>query len=315
MIDPAGIVFGILAPLLCAISGFALSALWKSRLPDPIATHWTTTSPDGFSTLTSNAWTVALLTLLLGGGLSAIAALAPAMLMMRRFMLVIGLSVVGLVTAVDAALLHAQLDVTDPSTTSLPLWPLAAGFVIGGTVGLVGAWFLRDYRVRTAATGRPASTLPRSDEAVPLSDDVGFSARGCVVLAVTALAPGVVMSAAMRSPWPVFMFAIIGLLAVSLVRFRVIVDADGIRVRNMGMTAMTYGLDEVIGADVAEIKPFTDFGGWGLKTKGRRNYGIVTRTGPAVVVGFAGGDKLTITTPKAPALAGALNRMADARAQ
>ncbi|MDJ0114159.1 DUF1648 domain-containing protein, partial [Rhodococcus erythropolis] len=40
---------------------------------------------------------------------------------------------------------------------------------------------------------------------------------------------------------------------------------------------------------------------------------VVTRTGPAVVITFAGGDRLTITTPKAEDIAGSLNRLADAR--
>lgn len=105
----------------------------------------------------------------------------------------------------------------------------------------------------------------------------------------------------------------LAVFCVTLVRFRVVVDTTEIKVFNMGMPAMTYGVDEVVGAKVAEIKPFADFGGWGLKSKGRRNYGIVTRTGPAVVITFAGGDKLTVTTPKADDIAGALNSLADAR--
>ncbi len=31
---------------------------------------------------------------------------------------------------------------------------------------------------------------------------------------------------------------------------------------------MTYGIEEVVGADVAEIKPFADFGGWGTQDQG-----------------------------------------------
>lgn len=313
VVDPAGVVFGLVVPLLCAVFGFVLTKIWEPRLPEQIATHWTTTSPDGFSTPSANAWTIALLTLLFGGGLSAIAALAPAMLMMRRFMLVVGLSVVGLITTVNFALLYTQLDVTDPSTTSLPLWSIGVGFVIGGVLGWIGASFLRDYRVRTLATIEPSAGLPRSSCPLPISDDVGFSTKGSVILTAITLAPGVIMALAMRSLWPLFIFGALGLLVVSLVRFRVIVDEREIRVINMGMAAMTYGIEEVVGADVAEIKPFADFGGWGLKTKGRRNYGVVTRTGPAVVITFACGDRLTITTPGAEDIAGSLNRLADAR--
>ena len=109
------------------------------------------------------------------------------------------------------------------------------------------------------------------------------------------------------------MFFPVGLLIVSLLRFRVIVDPSGIRVVNMGMTALQYGIDEIEGARVDVIKPFDDFGGWGLKVKGRRNYGVVTRTGPAVIVTTACGDRLTVTSARAEDMAGALNAFADRR--
>ena len=51
-------------------------------------------------------------------------------------MLVVGLSVVGLITTVNFALLYTQLDVTDPSTTSLPLWSIGVGFAVGGVLGV-----------------------------------------------------------------------------------------------------------------------------------------------------------------------------------
>ena len=60
------------------------------------------------------------------------------------------------------------------------------------------------------------------------------------------------LALAMRSLWPLFIFGALGLLVVSLVRVRVIVDEREIRVINMGMAAMTYGIEEVVGADVAE---------------------------------------------------------------
>lgn len=312
VIDPAGVFFGILIPVLFAFGGVALTKLWESRLPEKIATHWSMTSPDGFATPLSNAWTLALLTLLLGGGLAAVAALAPAMLMMRRFMIVIGLVVVGLVAAGQIASLTAQLDVGDPSQIPAPFWALGAGSLAGCAVGLLGASLLRDYRPRTMATEPPNRALPRSDAQLPITDNVGFSTKGSLILVLSIMAPGVVL-ACVSSPWLLALFGIITLLFVPLTRFRIVVDDTDIRVFNMGMAAMTYSIDEIVGAKVAEIQPFADFGGWGLRTNGRRNYGIVTRSGPAVVITFAGGDRLTVTTPKAEDMAGALNRLADSR--
>ncbi|PBC36646.1 DUF1648 domain-containing protein [Rhodococcus sp. ACS1] len=314
VVDPAGAVFGLLLPVIAALSGVILTKVWEPRLPPQIATHWTTTSPDGFSTPMSSAWTFALVTVLFGGGCAAIAALAQAMLMMRRTMLVVGLSVVGLILTVQVLLLYVQLDVTDPADTELPLWSLGLGVVIGAVVGLIGAALLRDYRPRVAATGTPDPRLPRADDPATVADTVGFGTVGSLVLLLLlGVVPALAVCLLVDAWWPLAVFVPVGLLIVSLLRFRVIVDRTGIRVVNMGMTALQYGIEEIEGARVDVIAPFDDFGGWGLKVKGRRNYGVVTRTGPAVIVTTACGDRLTVTSARAEEMAGALNAFADRR--
>lgn len=314
VVDPAGAVFGLLLPVIAALSGVILTKVWEPRLPAQIATHWTTTSPDGFSTPMSSAWTFALVTVLFGGGCAAIAALAQAMLMMRRTMLVVGLSVVGMILTVQVVLLSVQLDVTDPADTELPLWSLGLGVVIGAAVGLIGAALLRDYRPRVAAAGTPDPRLPRADDPAIVADTVGFGTVGSLVLLlILGVAPALAVCLLVDGWWPLAVFVPVGLLVVSLLRFRVIVDRTGIRVVNMGMTALQYGIEEIEGARVDVIRPFDDFGGWGLKVKGRRNYGVVTRTGPAVIVTTACGDRLTVTSARAEEMAGALNAFADRR--
>ncbi|QYB00933.1 DUF1648 domain-containing protein [Rhodococcus sp. USK10] len=314
VVDPAGAVFGLLLPVIAALSGVILTKVWEPRLPAQIATHWTTTSPDGFSSPMSSAWTFALVTVLFGGGCAAIAALAQAMLMMRRTMLVVGLSVVGLILTVQVVLLYVQLDVTDPADTELPLWSLGLGVVIGAVVGLIGAALLRDYRPRVAATDPPDPRLPRADDPATVADTVGFGTVGSLVLLlILGVAPAVAVCLLVGGWWPLAVFVPVGLLIVSLLRFRVVVDRSGIRVVNMGMTALQYGIEEIEGARVDVIKPFDDFGGWGLKVKGRRNYGVVTRTGPAVIVTTACGDRLTVTSARAEEMAGALNAYAELR--
>ncbi|MGW4332194.1 DUF1648 domain-containing protein [Rhodococcus koreensis] len=314
VVDPAGAVFGLLLPVIAALSGVILTKVWEPRLPAQIATHWTTTSPDGFSTPMSSAWTFALVTVLFGGGCAAIAALAQAMLMMRRTMLVVGLSVVGLILTVQVVLLSVQLDITDPADTELPLWSLGLGVVIGAVVGLIGAALLRDYRPRVAATGTPDPRLPRADDPATVADTVGFGTVGSLVLLlILGVAPALAVCLLVDGWWPLAVFVPVGLLIVSLLRFRVIVDRTGIRVVNMGMTALQYGIEEIEGARVDVIRPFDDFRGWGLKLKGRRNYGVVTRTGPAVIVTTACGDRLTVTSARAEEMAGALNAFADRR--
>ncbi|MGF7122037.1 DUF1648 domain-containing protein [Rhodococcus sp. BE178] len=315
VIDPAGAVFGIGVPVLAAAAGIVLTYMLESRLPEQIATHWSGDggTPDGFMSPTSSAWMVALILLLVGGGCCAIAALAQAQLIMRRMMLLVGLVVVGLILAVEVAMIVGQLDATSVVDTPLPTTAIGVGAALGAVVGLLGASLLRDHRVRTVATEPPATVLPRGAVELPITDQVGMSAGGLAGVALVVATPAIGVSYLAGAWWPLALFLPAVLLLVTLLQFRVVVDADSIRVQNLGMSAIEYGTDEVLGAEVDEVRPFQDFGGWGLKTKGRGNYGVVTRTGPAVVVTFACGHRLTVTTPKAEEIAGALNTLADRR--
>lgn len=312
-VDPAGALFGIAIPVLAAAAGLLLTWLWSARLPSPIATHWSGQTPDGFGSAWSTATTMAIVLVLVGGGCSAFAALAGAQLMMRRTMLLIGLGVVGLLTAAWVALLWAQLDLSDAADARMPMAALAVGLVVGLAVGALGATLLREYRERAAADAPPDPDLPRGPVELPIVDQLGLStvAAACWVLGGAAVTAALCLLA--DSWWLFPVFGAVGLLTLSLLRYRVTVDETGLRVRNMGMATVHYGVEELIGAKVDEVQPFRDFGGWGLRVKGRGNYAVATRSGPAVVFTAANGQRLTVTTARAEDMAGALNTLADRR--
>ena len=313
VIDPVGVLFGVALPVLAAASILFLTRLWEPRLPDEVATHWGVSGPDSFGPVESSAWTMALLVVLVGGGCCAIAALARSLLMMRRYMLVMGLGVTGVMVATYVAVLGSQLDVADAAQTTFPTWSIAAGTIAGAAVGWLGAALLRDGRERIPATQRPSPDLPRGPVESPLVDRVGIGTGTTVVLLGLILVPTVLVCAIADSWWPSVLVAAFAVLVVSLLRFTVIVDEDGIRVRNLATDAVLYDLDEIVGADVTETRPFQDWGGWGLRVKGRGRYGLVTTTGPEVVVTIASGHVFTVTSARAGELAGALNTLADRR--
>lgn len=313
VIDPVGVFFGILLPVLAAGSIVVLARLWEPRLPAEIATHWTGSRPDGFGPVGSSAWTMALLVVMVGGGCCAIAALARSLLMMRRYMLVIGLGVTGLMVATFVAVLGAQLDVADVTQTAFPTWSIAVGTAAGVAVGWLGAALLRDGRERTPASRPPAADLPRGPVESPIVDRVGIGTGATLVLLGSVLVPTSLVGATTDSWLPLVFVVPVAVLAVSLLRFTVIVDEKGIRVRNLATDAVVYDLDEVVGAEITETRPFQDWGGWGLRVKGRGRYGLVTTTGPAVVVTMASGHVFTVTSGRADEMAGALNTLADRR--
>jgi len=312
-IDPIGALFGLGIPVLCAVGVVWLTSAWTPRLPSEIATHWSGTAADSFGSPMSTAWTMALLILLIGGGCCAIAALAQAQLMMRRYMLVIGLTVTFLMLAVQVATLASQLDVTDPADVRFPAWSLGVGTVTGAVVGWVGARLLRDGRPRTPATRRPDPSLPRGPAELPLVEQVGTGTGTTAVVALVVLVPVVLVCGALGSVWPILVAAPLLIVVLGLLRFTVTVDETGLSVRNLGADAVFYGIDEVVGAKVTHTRPFQDWGGWGMRVKGRGRYGLVTNTGPALVVTTESGQEFTVTTRRAQEMAGALNTLADRR--
>jgi hypothetical protein len=313
-IDPAGAVFGLAIPLLCAIAGLILTSAWEPRLPAEVASHWSGSTPDSFTSPMAGAWTMALLIALVGGGCCAIAVLAQAQLMMRRYMLVIGLAVTFLMATLYVATLAAQLDVSDPSDAPFPAWSLGLGMCLGVVVGWLGAGLLRDYRERPIATTTPDPSLPRGPVELPIVDQVGTGRPTTVVLALLVLVPVIIVCLMMGSWWPMAIALPSCLLILSLLRFTVRVDEQRVSVRNLGASALDYDLDEIIGAKVTETRPFQDWGGWGMRIKRPNRYGLVTNTGPALVITTESGHELTITTDRAEEMAGAINTLADRRA-
>lgn len=317
--DPAGVIFGVFVPIFAAALGVVAANVWSSRLPDRIATHWSGTRPDGFTDPTTSAWTLAAVTVLVGGGCSAVAALANTLLHLRRTMLLIGLTVVGLITVLQLSILERQLDITDVGNVEVPGWALALGTVVGFCVGLLGAFLLRDHRERVPADAPPPASLPRAGSMGPADGDLPIIeplGAGRIALGVlfAILAAGATLTCWLaQSWWPVAIFLPLAVLPVSLMRYELVVDRAGLHVTSLGMAAFDYSLDEITGASVREVEPFTDFGGWGLRVKGRGNYAIATSKGPAVFVTFANGQRLTITTDRAEQIAGTLNTLASGR--
>ncbi|MFY2790305.1 DUF1648 domain-containing protein [Rhodococcus sp. MALMAid1271] len=307
--DPVGVLFGVVVPLAVAALGPVLAHLWHSRLPEQVATHFSGTDPDDFSNPISSTWTLAIVIVLVGGGCSAVASLARVLLIMRRTMLIIGLTVVGVIGVLQIATLVRELDLASGQSVTIPGWAIAAGSVVGFAAGLFGASRLRDHREHVLATSPPHSDLPRCGAELPLVVRVGASRLAGITVVAVALAAAALTCYLSGSLWPIFLFAPLTILTLSLLRFTVHIDSDGLYVSSLGMAAFDYDIDEITGASVRTVHPAKDFGGWGLRVKGRGNYAVATETGPAAFVTFANGDRLTIGTAEADTIAGTLNTL------
>jgi hypothetical protein len=169
---------------------------------------------------------------------------------------------------------------------------------------------------------RPAPTADRvPDDAarLPLGDAerAGWvqhiRSRGVLVVAPVVLVPVLLVAAVLRTPTALVpAVLVVTLLVASMASFTVTVDARGLGVRSgLGWPRQSVPLDEVVRAEVVQVQPFRDFGGWGYRVGRAGRVGIVVRSGEGLLVERTGGRSLVVTVDDAATAAALLNTLAD----
>lgn len=295
-------VAGILAILL-------LYAVIRTDLPERVASHWGTDGVD--ATQTPRAFVTSLV--LLEGGIVAFLGMLSAALPVeaRRILGATAGGLTGLFVVGIGGSLYAQRGLTDPyAAQDVGGWialGLAAGVVLAGLI----AWLLPTHipaandallspiPARSRATGDitpiAGSAASASDEdatvpdgssregtayGLPWSAPVPPGTGGYVVIGLLALlALGLAATPARWIAAPVILA--VGLLVFAMTRCRVLIDADGVRVRGFGITWLRAPAATISSAEASTARPMAEFGGYGLRYS-LHGRGFVTTSGPAL---------------------------------
>src|SRR5699024_9553625 len=78
-----------------------------------------------------------------------------------------------------------------------------------------------------------------------------------------------------------------------------------------GLPRLTVRASEILRADVTSIRPFAEFGGWGLRMRPDGTTALVTRRGEALRITTAGQQHTVVSLPDAAQAAALLNTMAQ----
>lgn len=310
------VALGIALPLALIIATYALVIAWLPDLPDPVALHWGTRGVDRIGPVTE------LLTV--GSVLIGFTAVVffPMVLLLGRSALTrrmtVGLSV-GLTTLFCGILLTqiaTQRGITDARDATDPGLGIAltmtAALVLGAAAALLTG----------ADPARPASgPVPADADRLELADGARavWSGKAATrrpwLLVVVGLVPvtvAAVIGVATGQWWLLLPMALLGLLLIGFLSFTVHVDRGGLTARsNLGIRVLHVPADEVIAASVAQVDPFAEFGGWGLRTNVHGTTGLVTRAGEAIRIERTGGRVVVLTLDDAATAAALLNTMAD----
>src|SRR5699024_8174949 len=101
-------------------------------------------------------------------------------------------------------------------------------------------------------------------------------------------------------------------LVPAMTAWQVQVDARGLTARStFGWPRQHVPAAEVERADVTEVSPFGEFGGWGMRTNTAGTVGVVIRKGEAIAVGRPGGRRFVVPVDDAATGGALLNTYAE----
>lgn len=308
-------LLALVTPLAILAVGALVAASWRAELPERVATHWSTSGPDGFSSLTA-----LLLGSVLGAGTLtvifwALAFRAGRTRPARQLAAGITVGVATLVAVLTVTTLAPQRGLADGADAGGVGLALTVSLLSSLALGL-GAAALVPRSEPTEDSDRPRTDAPR----IPLADDeravwvrTTSSKTGMIIVGVAAAVMTAVVVAG-STWWMLFVPVVLVLLTVAMFSWTVTVDATGLTVRSaLGFPRRHLPLDEIVDATVDDVVPFRDFGGYGWRTAIDGRTGIVMRAGETLEVRSTGERRFVVTVDDAATAAALLNSLADRR--
>lgn len=316
------LLVALIIPILLAAVGLVLMWSWRDALPDPVAIHWTSSGPDGFSARDTAIWitaagvagtsvliTLAVVPFLRGGGRGP----------MLRAM---GATSLWMAVTLGGTLLwsiHVQRGLADATQASGIGGGVAAAFGLGVVAALAG-WFLQPAQqsVELGSTANVPVTIAPNQSVVWLgSAQMSRVPRILLTMLPLLLVVVGVFSLVLEGPqpgWGLIGTGILVAVAVALTTsFRVSIGPAGLSVRGaLGWPRTHLRLDEIASVQVREVNGFAEFGGWGWRARPDAT-GIVLRNGQAIWVKRHKGRDLVVTVNDAPVAAGVLQAQLDQR--
>lgn len=319
--------------LLALAADLILFATRRDRLPAQLASHFVGNGrADDYAGRTS--YVVITTVLLVGTG--ALWALMTARGGFHgrayRRMVACGYAVAGFLGYLMAVVLLVNVDAAEDAQgraqdVSFPMWQLAAALgvaVLAFGLGLLLAAAVPvpeepsvDGQVDGQADGQADGATAGGERIALAAGEVAGWARSTGnrwLLPATALtcAGGVVLlfTVGWSAAVPLLL---VGLLMLSFARPNVAVDRRGITVSGMlPWPRVRVPLDRIEAAASRDIKPLTEYGGWGYRIRPGRT-GIMIRSGEGIVARLADGRDFAVTVDDSATAAALLNTLIDQR--
>ncbi|WP_341954431.1 hypothetical protein [Salinibacterium sp. TMP30] len=298
------VVIGVVVPVTIAMAGAFVMALWIPELPNPVASHWTPSGPDGYTTVGAMIALPLVVTLLF----SAFAAVVSwrggpdgGLLRAQKVLVATSIFLATVLTLTSGGSLAIQRGLESAERAGNIGGVLAIAFIAASILALL-SWFVlppgeKVTSTRTVAEPIAASATERLYFAS--STRLGSPVVAILLLVFLALAVTLIIQA-VNNPDELIVPAVIGLvalvLATSTLSWRVIIDRHGIRVRSaFGWPRISIAPDQIASVAVVQIDPMGEFGGYGWRWDSQGRSGVVLSKGDAIEVTRVNGKRFVVT--------------------
>lgn len=301
------LLLGIALPFAAAVIGYGPYLLWRSDLPDRLATHFDGSgTPDdsmtqGVFLLFTSAFMVAGIAVLIGLALRS----KPLVQGVGAIAGFLGGFFAGLGAAILGATVVAQRDIESWTEADGPWMLVVAIIILGLTMGAIGArlgsMLPVSEPVAFDTTTQPVMDLSDTENAV-WSTRMRSSPLFMVGAAVLVL--GIVI--ALGTMWWIMIPTLVsGFAALALATLHVRADAQGLHVKYglLPWPRTNVRVDQIEQATVIDVRPM-QWGGWGYRgsLKLMKQAAVVHRAGPGVRLDLKDGKVFVVTVdnPETP---------------
>ena len=314
------VIVGVVPSLIVAVCGVVALSMWRDELPDLIASHWNSNGVDGTTSVTAGL-VIVLVTGVVGMAAGLASALCLGVASLVRIVLGTMNMVVVTVGGAIPVVAAGQRGLTDATDAAFPLGPTIGLLVTSAVIGVVTAaavpgWTPVGKWADTRSGRRPTAKISASERFL-WSQSTTMSPVLLGVL-VASLIAGLVITL-LTAVWiAVAVFAVVGILVVSLATARVTVDRHAVVIRaTLGRPRITVPMTEIEHADVVTVRALRDFGGYGYRLgfagEARGAKGFVLRSGQALLITRRSGSREVVVVDKAETAAGLVNATVAAR--
>lgn len=312
------VLLGAVLPVALLAGAFALVLSWRDRLPDPMALHWGVNGVDRVGSFMEHLLPFAITSLVICVPSIVLALVVKGAA--RRGMVGMSAGLAAMMAGIGVGITAIQLDAADAYSIGTPGATIVLPLLGAVAIGILASWLAgRD-------TAAPASSSVPDDAArLPLPE--GTSAvwsrplpTGPIAIPIGAFALLLVMAVTfgvLTGDWWMLAFpALIGLLFLLASGWRVQIDRTGLTMHgSFGRPRYHVPASEIVRADVTQVKPIHEFGGWGMRVGYRGAHrgavGFVFRAGEAIAVECTGDRRVVATIDGAAQAAALLNTLVE----